>query len=251
MVWAIKFPLEFNEFFPRGAFRGYREALAAHYKAEREPGLTPKHPPYYVFRSERPVDGDGTPYRGFQDYEYDVSEKFHHELGVRRPHHPPLGPVQPHGWPPEYVFERVYKRDAATVKLPDRKYAVTEPLRQIIERLEPGVHHFNPIRVWLPKGGEHPVPHHMMVVGRWLNGFRLEESDPTCLRDIESISPVVRSDTKDCFAGVAISAPATAGAHLWCERTLRGATFYLSDRLKDEILQAGLRLPQSFKMKSV
>ncbi len=63
MVWAIVFPSEFNEFSPRGDFRGYKEALAAHYKAERRPGLTPRHPPQYVFTSERPVDGDGNPCR--------------------------------------------------------------------------------------------------------------------------------------------------------------------------------------------
>jgi hypothetical protein len=137
------------------------------------------------------------------------------------------------------------------VEFPNRAYAVTEPLREILERLEPGVHQFNPIRVLLPKGEEHPVPHHMMIVGRWLNAFRLEESDPRCLRDIDSVAPVVRSDTKEYFAGVAMSASAIGGAHLWCERNLRGATFYVSDTLKDEVTKAGLRLPPSFRMKLV
>jgi len=34
-------------------------------------------------------------------------------------------------------------------------YAVTQPRRGIIERLEPGAHQFNPIRVPVPKGVEH------------------------------------------------------------------------------------------------
>ncbi|MDW4548468.1 hypothetical protein R5H32_03785 [Defluviimonas sp. D31] len=68
MVWAIRFETEFNEFFPRGSFRGYDEALAAHYKAEQRPGRTPKHPPAFVFTSERPLDGDGQPYSTFVDY---------------------------------------------------------------------------------------------------------------------------------------------------------------------------------------
>lgn len=251
MVWAVRFVPEFNEFFPRGEFLNYEEALAAHYKAERRPGLTPKHPPVYVFTSERPLDGDGNPYRVFTTYVLDVTEKFHAELGVRRPHHPPLDPVQPHEWPTDYVCERVYKREAAIVKFTNRMYAVVEPLRDIIEWLEPGVHQFNPIRVLLPKGVEHPVPHYMMVVGRWLNAFRLEESDPGCLRAVDSGAPLVSPDTKAGFAGVAMAASDIGDAHLWCERKLRPATFYISDRLKDEVTKAGLRLPPHYKMKSV
>lgn len=91
----------------------------------------------------------------------------------------------------------------------------------------------------------------MMIVGRWLNAFRLEETDPACLRDIDSVAPTVRSETKDCFAGVAMSASAIGGAHLWCERNLRGATCYISDVLRDEVTKAGLRLPPSFRMKLV
>jgi hypothetical protein len=75
MVWAIVVPSEFNEFFPSGDFRGYKEALAAQYKAERRPGLTPKHPPTYVFATARPLDGNENPYLSFEHYVLDVSEK--------------------------------------------------------------------------------------------------------------------------------------------------------------------------------
>lgn len=252
MVWAIRFPSEANEFFPRGDFRGYEEALAAYYKAERRPGITPKHPPTYVFTSDRPQDGDGNPYRAFTSYKLDVTEKFHSELGIRRPHHPPLDPIQPHEWPAEYVYDRVYKRAAAIIEGSNRMYAVVDPLRDIIERLEPGVHLFNPLKVFLPSGAEHPVPHHMMVVRRWLNAFRLEESNPGCVHvsasDTASVTPGAR---KQEYAGVAMAASEIGDAHLWCERELRGPTFYMSERLKEEVTKAGLRIPPNFKMKSV
>lgn len=251
MVWAIVFPSEFNEFSPRGEFRGYEEALAAQYGAERQAGLTPKHAPVYVFTSERPLDGDSNPYRAFTTYKLDVSEKYHSELGVRRPHHAPLNPIQPHEWPAEFVYDRAYKREAAIIEGSNRMHAVAEPLRDIIERLEPGVHQFNPIRVLLPKGVEHPVPHFMMVVGRWLDAFRLEKSDPGYLDSIESGSPSVKYYRKGAFAEIAMDSGHVGDAHLWCERKLRPATFYMSDRLKDEVTKAGLRLPPHYKMKSV
>jgi hypothetical protein len=248
MVWAIVMPSDSDAFSPRGDFRGYEEALAAHYKAERRPGLTPRHPPEYVFTSERPEDGDGTPYPDFTTYAFDVSEKFHSIIGDRSRHDPPLKPIQPHEWPTEYVYERPYKRQAALIMGPNRMFFVTEPLRDIIERLEPGLHQFNPIRVILPKGEEHPVRHHMMIVGRWLDAFRLDESDPNSL-SVERL--LVKPWFKEAFRGVAMSAAEIGDAHLWCERSLRPAKFYMSDTLKDEAAKAGLLLPPHFRMRSV
>lgn len=250
MVWAVFFSSEFDAFFPKGAFRGYHAALAAHFNAQQIPGLTPKHPPRYVFTDDRPLDGDGKPYEVFQTYVYHVSEKFHSELGETGIHRPPLLPIVAHEWPREYVYERIYARKAALIQGPNRMYFVAEPLREIIERLEPGVHYFNPIRVLLPKGEEHPVQHHMMVVGRWLSAFRLQESDPRSLRDIDSLSPTIGHPRKECSRGVALSAEAIGSAHLWCERQLRSLTFCISDRLQAEITAAGLFIPPHYRMRT-
>lgn len=251
MVWGVRLPSEFNEFFPRGELRGYREALAAHYSAEQRPGLTPRHPVEFVFTSDRPVQADGRPYTTFVDYKSDVSQKFHSEIGVARPHEPALLPIQPHEWPTEYVFEKQYKKPASLIKLPNRIYAVEEKLRDVIERLEPGVHQFHPIQMELPKGVEHPIRFHIMVVGRWLNSFSLAQSDKRGLRDIDSGSPWVFPDTKENYAGVAMVESAIDGAHIWRERALRDADFFISDKLKEEITKIGLRLPPNYKMKSV
>lgn len=247
MVWGIQFAIEYSEFFPRGGFRGYDEALAAHYGAE----LIPGYPPTYRFISERPVDGTGQPYRTFVDYAGDVSDKFHYEIGVARPHRPALTPIQSHEWPTEHVYERIYKRPAAITQFTNRMYAVDERLRDIIERLEPGVHQFNPIRVLLPKGLQHPIQYHMIIVGRWLNSFSLPDSDPTSLRDTDSTAPLVFPDDKKGYAGVAMKDSVIGDAHFWCEKNLRGPRFLISDALKAEVDKAGLRLPPLRQMKLV
>jgi hypothetical protein len=252
MVWAITISSVFGEFFPKGNFRGYEEALAAHYKGEVVPGRRgPLGEPIYRFTTEFPLDGDGKPYAAFSTYSHYVSDKFHSELGVPHEFGAPLGPVLPHEWPQEYVFEKRYNRPAALIKLTNRMHAVDERLRDILELLEPGVHTFNPIRVMLRKGVAHPVQHHMLVVGRWLDAFRLEESDLNCLDCGARSCPGVKANVKNAFAGVAMSAADIGDAHLWCERGLRGAEFFISDRLKDEADKAGLRLPPSYRMKSV
>jgi len=176
MVWGVCSPSDYSEFSPRGGYNGYEEALAAHYKVVEKPGLTPQHPVNYVFTVDRPQQSDGEPYISFTTYSRDVSEKFHSEIGVRRPHEPALLPVLPHEWPAEYVYEKIYKRPASFLMFPNRMYAVEEKLRDLIEQLEPGVHQFHPIRVMWPKGVEHPIRFHMMIVTTWLNSFSLEDS---------------------------------------------------------------------------
>lgn len=251
MVWAVLLPSNFNEFFPRGEFHGYREALAAHYNAEQRPGLTPQHRVEFVFRSDRPMKSDGRPYSAFSTYMLDVTEKFHEEIGVPRPHEPALLPILPHEWPKDYVFEKLYKRPASLMKLSNRMYVVEERLRDVIEGLEPGVHQFHPVRMELPAGVEHPIRFHMMVVTRWLDSFSLAQSDRKGLRDADSDSPWVYPDSKENFAGVAMESTVIKDAHIWRERRLQGADFFTSDVLKDEAGKSGLRLPPSFQMKSV
>lgn len=251
MVWGLFFNIEYNAFFPRGDFRGFEAALAAQYNARQVPGLTPNHPPQYVFTDDRPIDGDGRPYEAFSTYSYEVSEKFHSELGESGRHRPPLLPVAPHEWPREFVYKRTYARQSALMMGPNRMYFVTEPLRDIIERLEPRVHRFNPLKVLLPKGQEHPMQHHMMVVGNWLSAFRPQQSDPKSLRDTESTAPIIGLPLKECFRGVALSAEAIGSAHLWCERHLRTVTFLMSDRLQAAIATAGLTIPPHYRMRLV
>ena len=251
MVWGIFFDSEFNAFFPKGNFRGYKAALAAHYGARQVPGLTPRHPPNYVFADDRPINGDGRPYEVFASYALDVSEKFHSELGETGRHRPPLLPIAPHEWPREYVYERTYTRQSALMMGPNRMYFVTESLRDIIEQLEPGVHRFNPLKVLLPKGEAHPVQHHMMVVGTWLSAFRPQQSDPKSLRDTDSTAPTIGYPRKACSRGVALSSDAIGSAHLWCERHLRSVTFLMSDQLQTEISAAGLTIPPHYRMRLV
>jgi hypothetical protein len=90
-----------------------------------------------------------------------------------------------------------------------------------------------------------------MVVGRWLNSFSVAQSDPGCLRRADSSIPAIYMDGKEYFAGVAMTSSVFNGAHIWRERGLSGADFFISDILKDEITRAELRLPPSYKMKSV
>lgn len=234
MVWALEMPSAFGEFVPRGDFRGYEELL------------------YAYFNAEHPLDGDGVPYRAATSYKREVSEKFHSELGVRRTHYPPLGQIQPHEWPAEYVYDKVYKRRAAIIGLPNRLRAVEDGFREVIERLEPGVHQFRPIRLVLPKGVDHPIQHHMMVVGRYLSSFRLDQSDPACLRNVhESGWAAVYGSEKQYYAGVAMAQSDIGSAHFWHERNLGGPDFCVSDLLMEEVGKAGLRLPAHFRMKSV
>ena len=229
MVWGLKLQPVFNEFFPGGDYIGYKECLDANFEAHAN--------------SEEKLGG-------VTKYRYRVTEKFHCELGIPRPDGPPLSPIKPHEWPTVFKLRKTRARIGSLIKMKDRIYAVDNTLKSIIERLEPGVHQFNPIRILMPKDVEYPVPYHVMVVGRWLDSFRPDESDPGCLRFANG-GYSVWLDKKQSYAGIAMAASVIGNAHLWREQNLYGTEFFLSHTLQAEIAKAGLRVPKHFRMKSV
>lgn len=230
MVWAMTFPSVFGEFFPKGKMVGYQDVLNAHFDE-------------FAIPEEKS--------RGLAGYRFRVTEKFHSEIGSSRIYNPPLSPIKPHEWPTEFKIEKPREALGAFLKLPNRTYAVTSSLKSIIEDLEPGVHQFNPILIKNSKGENWPDSYHVIVVGRHLDSFRPEQSDPRCLRSPgKSLFPY-DDESKESYIGIAMDEGAIESAHLWSEHELRGPEFFLSDRLQSEIKKSGLRAPKHFKMKSV
>lgn len=253
MVWVIHIQPVTNEFSPDGEFRGHAEALAAHYNAvPKISAIGVKRFEFTKQTLQRPTYGNGDPYTAFSYYYNDVNEKFCREIGVPRPHKPALAPLAPHEWPQEFVYKKTYTRRAALVEYPGLMCGVEEGLREVIERVEPGVHLFNPIKMTLPKKLPHTIPHHMMIVTRFLNSYSPENNDPGAVSITSSNTHFVASDFgKTTYSGVAMSSAVFGNAHLWRERWFRSGTFFMSDHLKAEIDKAGLRLPPHFKMKQV
>ncbi len=131
---------------------------------------------------------------------------------------------------------------------------VSEPLKDIIEALEPGVHFYWPIRIMGPKGVEYPVRYFGMLVRRFFTSFRPELSEPGSWNKApNTMTPMytTRANSKAFYAELAISEAEVAGAHIWRERHLYQPNLLISDTLQAEIKKAGLKMWKYYKMKSV
>ncbi|MEQ1650658.1 MAG: DUF1629 domain-containing protein [Hyphomicrobiaceae bacterium] len=224
-------PNSFGQFFPDGNYVGWDEELAEYFDH--------KMPADQKALFERP---------GHSSYARHVSEKFTNEPGLKRPGFPSFGPIAAHEAPKRFEAEKKYASLGSLIELNDRILAVDESLKEVIERFEPGVHHFFPIEIIMPKKIIYPKQYFVMAIGQYLNSFSSERSDPAswrpdwqeyCLMDEGNMS------------GLALSRQAFGNAHLWRERCISNELVCFSDQLMSEITRAGLRLPKCRKLKEV
>jgi hypothetical protein len=165
-----------------------------------------------------------------------------------------IGPLADHELPRMFVASERPKALGSLIRLAWAR-AVDQKLKDIIERLEPGVHQFWPLQIVMPNGDEYPVQYYGMMVLRRLSSFRPDQSDPSCFLG-QQIAPGIRSYSsygvsKKINAGLAMSKAVLNGSHIWRERELTNPTLVLSDDLVAEIKKAGLKIPKHFPLKEV
>jgi hypothetical protein len=237
MVWGLETPLGSGICFPDGEYPGSKERLEIYWRTEMP-------------EEEKTRIGA----RFLQDYVAHVARKFDSAVGST--YHSGkfivLDPLLPHECPGEFRTEKTMRELGALIY--GYGVHVSEPLKDIFEALEPGVHFYWPMRMTGPKGVEYPVRHYGMQVRRFFDSFRPDESDPEAWSKApRTLTPIYRasSDTKAIYTGLAISEAEVAGAHIWRERHLHRPSLLISDTLQAEIKKAGLKVWKHNKMKSV
>jgi len=223
--------------FPDGGYPGWKDRLEVYFRTEMP-------------EEEKARIGARFP----QDYIAHVARKFEAEIGSTyySDKYIVLDPLLPHECPGEFRTERTMNELGAMIY--GYGVYVSEPLKDIIEALEPGVHFYWPIRIMGPKGVEYPVRYFGMQVRRFFTSFRPELSEPGSWNKAPStMTPMytTRANSKAFYAELAISEAEVAGAHIWRERHLYRPNLLISDTLQAEIKKAGLKVWKHHKMKSV
>jgi hypothetical protein len=231
MVWGLKLPSEFGAFFPNGDFIGYREQLndALH-------AMTPEEKAYYNNRET--------------SYRLHVSQCFKYEHGTMHGEGRVFRPVAEHEWPREFRTMRQYAKLGSLVTVTNSLLLIDEPLKNIIEGLEPGVHQFRPIRMTYKQGEAYATPYFTMVIGRFLTSFDPDQSERRAWSH-SSRSYNITYFNKENASGLAMTTSVFDGCHLWRERRLLCPEIYFSDALQAEIKKAGLHMPKHYRMKEV
>jgi hypothetical protein len=246
MVWGLNLPSGFGEFWPDSDFEGETEStdgwferLKSHFKVQS---------PEEQRRLFDYDDGLGNAAHSYPGY---VSNKFVSEIGTRLgAGRPPFTPIEPHEPPRFFETCRTYNSLGSLIMLNNRLLAVDDALKDIIERMEPGVHLFFPIEIRRRKGAVFPKPYYTLVIGQYFDSFSPEHSKPRSWRK-DGDYAFRHEDRKADMAGLAFSAAVFGKAHLWRERRRREGLTLLSDDLKAAIDEAGLRTLRINKMKEV
>ena len=233
MVWGLELPVNSGMCCPDGAYVGWDENLTAYFEL-----LPEEIKRQYNYRSVV--------------YMSHVAHKFHFERGSKYGDHPPVGPIEDHEWPNWFETEKRYSLIGSLLHLNSQVVAVDDTLKSIIERLDPGVHLFSPLRITMPKGEVYPKLFHVMVIGRFLESFVVEKSEEGSFRNSETPGYYFsRGQLKQYMSGLAMSQDAIGSAHIWRERKLLSPDLFISDVLQNEISMAGLRIPKHWQLKEV
>jgi hypothetical protein len=132
---------------------------------------------------------------------------------------------------------------------------VDQALKDVIERLDPGVHQFRPVRLTGELGDEIPRPFYTLLIGQFLESFSPEKSVPGSFKSEFSTfnnhqryrSTIVTERSK----GLAFSRAAFGGRHLWREKYLTTPRVICSDEFRAAVKAAKLKIPSFFQMTEV
>ena len=174
------------------------------------------------------------------EYFYQVSRKFNEDLG----------PLQPQEMPSDWQTVKSHKTLGSLILMTNALLAVDEPLKNLIENLEPDVHQFWPMKIVMPKGKEYPVPYYGMVIRQFIDSFRPEQSVEGSWQK-RPAGYVVVDDTKRGVSKLAFDKQAFESAHLWREKNLNDPKICISDTLQKAIADAGLGIWRHYPMKEV
>tara|TARA_R110000868_G_C10868873_1_gene762121 strand:+ start:748 stop:1482 length:735 start_codon:yes stop_codon:yes gene_type:complete len=195
---------------------------------------------------QRAFYGDG------RRYAFCAIKKFHKENGYRGPSPDDriVQPIEKHEPPLFFQLKRGYRELSSIISLPGRIWAVDESVKQIIERLEPSLHSFYPVEIRMRRGKVYPVQYYVLVVGKYLESFSPEESDPYSFKPQEAngVRWYILHGYKAEVTGLAFRKAMHANVHLWRERGLEEWLICLSGELESALREAKLKLPKYYRM---
>ena len=242
MVWGLVLSSELGDYFPQGEYVGWDEKLRAYW----ESGMPAEVKAHFVEESarERTYAHAGT------YYSY-VAKKFKSDHSRKFGGIPPLTPIEGHEWPEEFSTIFNIKSLGSLFTLSGQMLVIDAALKSIVERVEPGVHEFSPIRITRMSGGHYPNTYFVMVIRQFRESFSPEQSAVGVWEQKPAGYFDMTQGNKKSMSGFAMSKAAIGGAHLWKERKVYAPEVYFSDTLEAEIDKVGLRLPKRFRLKEV
>lgn len=220
MVWGLKEPIGFGDYRPEGKCQGWEAQLKQYWD-----NLSLDEQEQWGTYSARP--------------ELSLVDYFHKNYGS----------VPCELLPDKFQADRGYKSLSSLITV-HSLLAVDEELKSIIEKLEPGVHQFWPIKILMPRGKVYPKQYYGMIIGNFRDSFVPEESEYVrYTKEVDSYWGCF--GTKADHAKLTFSLEKIGGAHLFREKRVSSPRILISDELQSAIAEAELRIFKHHKVKVI
>ena len=253
MVWGMYLPSTGGAFGPYGKEEGtgaginmksgWGDRLQAHYQSQ-SPEI-----------GQAMWGDDWNSPDNIVDYSHKVVKKFQYEIGRKTLGDPweIAAPIQPHEPPSYYLTEKSFAQLGSIISLTDRKWAMDEAAKSVIEELEPGLHQFYRLDIRMPRNQTYPVPFYTFVCGQWLESFSPQDTMPGSFKEYNSngITWYQFFESKAVISGLAMRKSVFKGAHCWRERGFNEKLVCFSDEAISRRNEAGCILPKHYRMNEV
>lgn len=118
--------------------------------------------------------------------------------------------------PSEWQIKKSYSNLASLITL-WCFLAVDEELKSVIERIEPGVHQFWPVKILMPRGKVYPKQYYGMVIRNFRDSFVPRESEYNRYQSSDDMY-FASGDAKRDYADLCFKQQNLKGVHLWREK---------------------------------
>lgn len=243
MVWGMLLPAGFGEFWPLGDFEG-----------RIEPGSSGWGERLKRYYNGKALEEQTSLFVGLDAHLYPsyVSGKLSSEIGTSDgPHNPTYNSIKPHEPPEFFQTEKRYSELGSIIELTNRIVAIDSAMKALIERIEPEIHQFFPIRIIMPRDVAFPKNYYVLVVGRYNDSFSPENCTTGSWRENGGAGFYAIDKSATGVRGLAFSKAAYGNSHLWRDRSIGKGLTFLSDELNSAIDNAGLRIPKHYRVKEV
>lgn len=220
MAWAMEDLTSFGQAFPDGDLDAWEREID-HYFAEE---LSAQDREKYDNRAVL--------------FCYAITRKFTEDLGF----------LAPYEQPKVFKTARKLKNLASLFMVQDKLLIVDQAMKETLEKLEPSVHQFWPMRITGPRDVEYPGQYFGMIVGRHIDSFDAEKSDPDVLMQSGDL-PWFKSNRAENFNRIALCEAKIAGSHLWRESRIGGLSLCMSDTLNSIIMERGFSTPKFHRVR--
>jgi hypothetical protein len=235
MVWAMLAPATNSKWYLPGDLEGgpqeWRARLWRHYTYDMDINLKKK-------------------FRDAEDYVDITTDKFRSQYKLRQVYPLTAISIQNQEAPQFLRTTSQAKNLASVASLGGSMLIVDEHFKDIIEWVEPETHIFHHLPIKTSWTKMHSKRRYIFIINQYHDSFCSMQSKSTSFNEASGGMYGVSCKASD-LKGITLRKSVFGSSHLWREQRFLKFIVCLSDRLQAELIDAGLRIPNHYRMNEI